>query len=350
MPLKRSMKWMILCLAGLICFGLAGLAGAETGDRETITVAAVGDVMMGTENLLPADGGAGLFAACREFIAAADVAFFNHEGTLTDRGKPTKVSKEGWTYCFRTPPSYGRFLKEAGFDLASIANNHVNDYGEEGREDTIRTLAAQGIVWSGPPGTVARRDVKGVKVAMAAFHTSAHSHWVNDIPEAKRIVAGLARDNDVVIVSFHGGAEGAGAERTPRSMEMFHGEERGEVVNFSRAVVEAGADLVIGHGPHVPRAMEIYKDRLIAYSLGNFCTGKGISVKGNAGLAPLLLAELDAEGRLLGGRVVSFSQGFGEHPRLDGRNRAAQLIHQLGRQDFPETNAVAADGTIKPRF
>ena len=212
--------------------------------------------------------------------------------------------------------------------------------------DTLKKL---GIGFSGPPGTVARLKVKGLNVAMVAFYTGLGSNKLNDLPRAKSIVKKLAAQNDVVIVSFHGGAEGRGATHVRLGGETFMGENRGDVIAFSRAVVDAGADLVLGHGPHVPRAMEIYRDRLIAYSLGNFCTAKRISVKGVSGYAPLLLADLDAEGRVVGGRIVSFIQEFGRHPRKDPQNRAAKLIHQLGREDLPKSTAVNADGSIKPR-
>jgi len=323
--------------------GWAAQGGAE---REVIRVAAVGDVMMGTENLLPADGGESLFTEATPYLRQGDVVFCNHEGTLADNGEPTKITDSGKNYCFRTPPHYARFLAEAGFNVVSVANNHINDYGPEARQMTMETLARYGLVYSGPPGTLARLNIRGTKVVMVAFHSSAHSHWLNDIPEAVRLVSGLSKDNDLVIVSFHGGAEGEGAIRTPGEMEYFYGEPRGEVVKFSRAVVEAGADLVLGHGPHVPRAMEVHRGRLIAYSLGNFCTGRGISVKGDAGLAPLLLAELAPDGSLAGGRVVSFFQAYGRPPVLDPQNRAARLIHQLGRLDFPQSNAVAEDGSL----
>ena len=344
LPLIRAAQlFMVLVLA----LGIPSASSAEPHGLELIKVAAVGDVMMGTENLLPADGGVSLFSACRKYFLGNDVVFANHEGTLTDRGRPTKVSKSGVNYCFRTPPAYARFLAEAGFNMVSIANNHINDYGPQGRRQTMETLKKFGIAFSGPPGTAARLTIRGVKTAMVAFHTSAHSHWVLDIPQARRIVAGLAEKNDIVIVSFHGGKEGRGAQRTPRKMEHYHGEPRGEVVKFSRAVIDSGADLVLGHGPHVPRAMEVYQDRLIAYSLGNFCTGKGISVKGVSGYAPLLLAELDRNGRLVGGRVVSFIQTFGQPPKPDPQNRAARLIHKLGALDFPQSNAVTPDGRLR---
>jgi poly-gamma-glutamate capsule biosynthesis protein CapA/YwtB (metallophosphatase superfamily) len=287
-----------------------------------------------------------LFAEVKPKLAGADIIFGNQEGALTDRGKPTKVAQSGRAYCFRSPPEYARFLKEAGFNMVSIANNHINDYGPDGKQQTMDVLDSNGIAWSGPTGTVAKVEVNGLKVAMAAFHTSAHSNWVNDIPGAKQLVAGLAKNNDIVIVSFHGGAEGGKALHVPNGPESFYGENRGDLRRFTHAVVDAGADLVVGHGPHVPRAMEVYKDRLIAYSLGNFCTGKGISVAGDAGLAPLLLVELDTSGRLVGGEIISYIQTFGQPPKLDSTNKAARLINRLGLEDFPKTNAVDAQGKL----
>ena len=330
---------MILLTAALIRPSLASA-------QEVIKIAAMGDIMMGTENLLPADGGVSLFTEVKPKLAGADIVFGNQEGALTDRGKPTKVSQSGRSYCFRIPPDYVRFLKEAGFNMISIANNHINDYGPEGKQQTIEVLDKNGISWSGPPGTIARVEVRGLKIAMAAFYTSAHCNWVNDIPAAKQLVAKMAKNNDIVLVSFHGGAEGTKALHVPNGPETFYGENRGDLRKFAHAVVDAGADLVVGHGPHVPRAMEVYKDRLIAYSLGNFCTGKGISVKAEAGLAPLLLVELDTSGRLAGGRVVSYAQTFGQPPKLDSSSRAAKLIHKLGLADFPKTNAVDAQGNL----
>ena len=121
---------------------------------------------------------------------------------------------------------------------------------------------------------------------------------LNDPQIGLPLVAELAAKHDIVIVSFHGGAEGNGAEVLPFAREIFAGEDRGNVVEFARAMIDAGADIVLGHGPHVVRPMEIYTDRLIAYSLGNFATYYGISVEGIRGIAPILLVTLDDEGQV----------------------------------------------------
>jgi poly-gamma-glutamate capsule biosynthesis protein CapA/YwtB (metallophosphatase superfamily) len=350
--MRFKLEWGNLLRAALIALFIIGISAGlgETAQDETpatvIRVAAMGDIMMGTENLLPADGGKGLFLDVKPHLKGADVVFGNIEGSLTDKGSPTKTGKAGRTYCFRTPPSYVTYLVDAGFNMVSIANNHINDYGPLGKQQTIETLKTNKIGFSGPTGTTASMTAKGLKIALVAFHTSAHSNHLNDYTGSQRLVAGLAKTHDLVIVSFHGGAEGAKALHVRDGSETFYGEDRGDVKRFSRGVIDAGADLVIGHGPHVPRAMEIYKGHLIAYSLGNFCTGKGISVKGNNGLAPLLLADLTKDGKIAGGQIVSFIQAFGQHPKQDKKNRAAKLIYKLGVEDLPKTNAVDANGRI----
>ena len=93
-----------------------------------------------------------------------------------------------------------------------------------------------------------------------------------DYELAERTVAEFAEIHDVVIVSFHGGAEGATVMHVPFTEEEYYGEPRGDVALFAHRMVDAGADLIVGHGPHVVRGIERYKDRLIAYSLGNFAT------------------------------------------------------------------------------
>ena len=146
------------------------------------------------------------------------------------------------------------------------------DFGIAGRESTKSTLDKLGIAHAGAPGTIAEKTVKGVKVGMIAFATAWHSHDLRKIADAVRVVSAAAKRYPVLIVSFHGGAEGRNAQRVPRRTEYFLRENRGNLRKFARAVIDAGADIVIGHGPHVVRGMEVYKDRLIAYSLGNFAT------------------------------------------------------------------------------
>jgi hypothetical protein len=304
---------------------------AQNPAAAAVRLAAVGDIMLGTENLLPPDGARGFFTEAAPYLKGRDVVFGNLEGPLTDRGAPSKDTSTGRSFCFRSPPSYGRLLKEAGFSVVSLANNHANDYGPEGREQTVEVLESLGILHTGAPGQIAwaRRD--GPPLAFIGLAPNAGCQDINDIPGAVALVKrALAKDpKALVVVSMHGGAEGSGETDLPMGPELFMGENRGDLRRLSHALIDAGAAMVIGHGPHVPRGAEVYKDRLIAYSLGNFATAAGINVKGNLGLAPLLLAELDRSGRVLAYEFISFRQKMNQGPRLDASGEAAKLIEAM---------------------
>lgn len=331
------------------------LASAEIApvvpvSASSISLMAVGDIMLGTdypENHLP-DTGVDLLQGVRAILSSADITFGNHEGTLMDGGTPAKDCKNPKRcYVFRTPPNYVSQLVSAGFDVMSLANNHARDFGEEGRQASMRALATAGIQHSGLEGDVATWMVKGLRVALIAYAPFRGSHDPLNLPLVKAQVSALANDHDIVIVSMHMGAEGEDATRVPFAEEVFHGEQRGDVVVFSRAAIDAGADLVIGHGPHVPRALELYQDRLIAYSLGNFCTYYGINVNGLNGLAPILRIEVAADGRFLSGEIISTRQYRPNGPLPDRSHQAARLIADLTRLDFPQTPLeISATGQI----
>ena len=316
-----------------------------------ITVAAVGDIMLGTDypqNILPDDDGIGFLRDVTPLLSAADVAFGNLEGVLMDGGEAVKqCESEKSCFVFRMPTRYAAYLRDAGFDVLSLANNHARDFGESGIESTMRTLDAVGILHSGSEGDVASWITRGRRMAMIAFAPNVGAHQLNDVSRASELVRGLAELHDIVIVSFHGGAEGEGAESLPFTREFFYGEDRGNVVEFARAMVNAGADLVLGHGPHILRAMELYRDRLIAYSLGNFATYYGISVEGNRGIGAILFATLAEDGRFLHGRIESTIQVRPDGPRPDPERRGLHTIRALTRQAFPCGSLdFGEDGTL----
>ena len=308
---------------------------------QTLQIGAVGDVMLGTdfpENWLADDDGATMLAQVAPVLRQPDVTFINLEATLMDGGEPRKQCPNPKTcYLFRTPERYVKYLVEAGVDVASLANNHARDFGEIGRSNTMRVLADAGIRHSGLECDVASWEVKGLRVAMIAYSPFINSHDLLDIPKAKEKVRELAMYHDIVIVSMHAGAEGFEYSHITFDRELFLGENRGDVYAFSHAVIDAGADLVIGHGPHVVRALELYKDRLIAYSLGNFATYFGISVNGKKGYAPILLVDVDAEGKFLDGRIVSNIQRRPGGPEIDYEHRVAREMAELTRADLPDT-------------
>ncbi len=320
---------------------------------ERISVAAVGDMMLGTdfpENHLPDDDGVSFLTAVTPMLSGADITFGNLEGVLLDGGEPAKkCSNPNACYLFRSPSRYIEHYVAAGFDVLSLANNHARDFGEEGRLASMETLAAAGVSHSGLEGDYAEMTVNDIKVAVLAFAVTKNSNMLLDYELSEKKVAEHAANNDIVIVSFHGGAEGLDVTHLPFAEEEFLGEPRGDVIRFARMAVDAGADLVLGHGPHVVRALELYKGRLIAYSLGNFATYYGISVAGIKGIAPILVATLDGEGNFIAGQIHSTIQLRPAGPSIDKRNRALHMIRDLSNEDFGTPGIqFNSDGSLIP--
>ena len=318
-----------------------------------ISIAAVGDMMIGTDfpqNHLPDDDGAGFLVDVAPVLSAADIAFGNLEGVLVDGGEPAKkCSNPAACYLFRSPTRYAQHYRDAGFDVLSLANNHARDFGEEGRDSSAAALREVGILGSGRDGTWSAFTELDASVVFINYAVTKNSNMLLDYELAFSRVAMFAEVFDIVVVTFHGGAEGADVTRIPFAEEEYYGEPRGDVVHFARGAVDAGADLVIGHGPHVVRGMENYKDRLIAYSLGNFATYYGISVAGIKGIAPILTVTLDGHGRFVEGEIVSTIQLRPAGPSIDPKQRALDLIRGLSIEDFGEPGLrFEADGKVLP--
>jgi len=337
-------------------------APAETGERNlppTLRLIGVGDIMMGTnfpepaylnpdlddDVYLPAIVGWDLL----DVLRSGDVTFGNLEGTLFDGDSEHKECKNPKAcYVFRSPEFHADLLRQMGFKMMSLANNHSNDFGEVGRTATMAALARNGIVYAGidEPGAQTGTLVldNGLRVALAAFAPNKGTVSINDHARARGIVQALDFGHDIVVVSFHGGAEGATMTSVPREMEIFHGEERGDVWRFAHDMIDAGADVVLGHGPHVPRAVEVYKGRFIAYSLGNFWTYGRFNLKELAGIAPAVdLVLSTADGRLVDARIHSVRQEGWGVPRIDPSGAALAAVAELTARDFPESMLRFAD-------
>ena len=334
------------------------VAPTPTETDETITISAVGDMMIGspfpTADRMPPDDGVNILKEVTPILSASDIAFGNLEGSLLDTGVSKKCKPNSKVcYAFRMPTRYGKYFKDAGFDVLSLANNHAGDFGERGRASTRRILDGLGIKHAGSDKgrySTTYLEVKGKKVAFIGFGTNAVSLNVNRLAEARRAVQAADRNADIVVISFHAGAEGAKAQRVPRRTEIFYGEKRGNLPLFSRTVIDAGADLVIGHGPHVLRGMEIYKGRLVAYSLGNFATYGWFKLIGLPGLTMILDVEIDGNGKFVKGKIHSGRQKDWGVPTFDKSGTAIRKVRQLSGMDFG-VNApiILKDGSITPR-
>ena len=346
-----------LCsVLALLASPVAVAAQESDPEQETRTpgfrLIAVGDVMPGTEfpdagyldPRLTEDAGpeAVLGEPLTQILRAGDVVLGNMEGVLWDEDvPPSKECKDPKAcYVFRGPERYAGLLAEAGFTVMSLANNHSGDWGAEGREATMTALAGNGIAFAGLAAAGSRTATlvldSGIRIGVAAFSPNKGTLSINDLSGAAEIVGSLAAEHDVVVVSFHGGAEGSSYTGLPKERETFYGENRGDVYAFSRGMVDAGADVVIGHGPHVPRAVEVYQGRFIAYSLGNFWTYGRFNLRGPNGLAPVVDLRVAADGRLTEARIHGARQEGRGGPRLDPSNAACGLIADLTARDLPE--------------
>jgi len=309
--------------------------------KDTVSVIGVGDIMMGSnypESVLPAQNGAFLMKEVEEALKNADVTFGNLEGTLLDAGGTPKTCRDPKVcYAFRSPVRYVQNLVNAGFDIMSLANNHAGDFGDVGRTSTIKTLDDAGILHTGQlPRRFVLFEKNGVRYGLAAFAPNSNCLSINNMKEALAIIKELDARCDIIIISFHGGAEGGQYQNVPRKHELFHGEDRGDVYAFSHQLIDAGADIIFGHGPHVTRAVEIYKNRFIAYSLGNFCTYGGINVAGINGWAPIIKVFADTNGTFIKAEITPTYQIARDRVKIDTEKRVIKKIQELTKKDFPE--------------
>jgi poly-gamma-glutamate capsule biosynthesis protein CapA/YwtB (metallophosphatase superfamily) len=308
--------------------------------KDTISITAVGDIMLGSafpsKINLPPDDAVNSFQAV-DSLLKGDIVFGNLEGCFLDSGNSNKCNgvNPNSCYAFRMPERYAGIYKKAGFNVLSIANNHVGDFDARGRKNTAKILDSLKIHYAGQvnkPFEIFEKD--SVKYGFCAFAPNENTVSINKIDSAKALVARLKKQVDIVIVSFHGGGEGARFEHVQRKNEIFYRENRGNVYKFAHAVIDAGADVVLGHGPHVSRAVEVYKNKFIAYSLGNFCTYGMFSLKGNNGIAPLVQLKINSKGDFLYADVTSIQQDKINRLTIDNNHRAFKRIKELTDIDF----------------
>lgn len=328
---------------------LIPMTWAMAQKKDTITVIGVGDIMMGSNypngGALPPNDGADLFKEVTPILASADITMGNLEGVLLDDGGTAKTCRDPKVcYVFRSPVSYVQNLVNAGFDIMSLANNHAGDFGEVGRKSSMKSLEEAGILHAGQtnqPFILFEKD--SIRYGFTAFAPNSNCQSINDLPSARKIVSYLDSLTDIVIVSFHGGAEGPQHQHVPRKHEIFYGEDRGDVYEFSHALIDEGADIVFGHGPHVTRAVEVYKNRFVAYSMGNFCTYGGINVSGINGWSPIIKVYTNSTGDFLKAHITSTYQTPRSSVKIDSQKQVLKRIQQLTREDFPECGVEIDD-------
>jgi hypothetical protein len=342
-----------------------------------VTLAFVGDINLGTLTVpggVPPDQGRGLLDGAREALTG-DLVVGNFEGVLGDSGTTYKCGRQGrhvtladtapvppkpepavrkrqpatpprTCYAFLTPTVLAPRLVEGGFTHLNLANNHANDFGPDARATTERILDSLGLTTYGPLGRIAidtvRRADSLTTVGLLGFTTYPYAYDLLDIARSAAVVDSVAKLVDLLVVTFHGGAEGAKALHVSQTAESLGREPRGDLRAWARAVVDAGADAVVGHGPHVLRGIEFYRDKPVVYSLGNFLTYRGFNLDGPLGLTGVLrlVARPDLSWR---GRFVPLIQLPGKGPVPDPDRASLRLIGTLSSEDFGGTAARLDD-------
>jgi poly-gamma-glutamate capsule biosynthesis protein CapA/YwtB (metallophosphatase superfamily) len=317
-------------------------AGAGAARSPTVRFAFTGDLAMVAG---PADS---YFAAVRRSLSG-DVVLGNLEGTLTDGASSKCGAASSDCFAFHAPPSYAPLLRRAGFTVMNLANNHALDYGESGQRDTVAAVRRAGLLTTGRPGEIAYAKVRGIRVAVLGFAPYPWAQSLLNLTAAAALVRKADQWADLVVVTMHAGAEGADQVHTPTGRESAFGEDRGNTRRFAHAVVDAGADLVVGSGPHVVRGVESYRGRLIAYSLGNFLGFNTFEVGGVLSLSGIVRVELDGTGALRDARWLSIRLTDAGTPEADPARESAALVSSIAREDFSDAGMrVVRDSRLVP--
>ena len=311
----------------------------------------------------PPNGGRDSLDGVARSLRLANLTWGNFEETFSVGGDSKCSASSTNCFAFQAPPSFARNLTAAGFDLVNLANNHAYDFGASGFAQTHAALKRAHLRWAGGRGqiTILRRN--GVRVAFLGFAPYPWASDLNNIPAARRLVQKAAARADLVVVAIHAGAEGADQTHVPHGTEYFLGEARGNSRAFTHAVIDAGADLVVGSGPHVIRGVEWYHHRLIAYSAGNFAGYRNFSLGGTLSLSAIFRVTLRPDGSFVKGRWISVRLADpGLHSWItrsractSSRHFPARISERMARASAPMVNPrligcdCAADGGVAGR-
>jgi Bacterial capsule synthesis protein PGA_cap len=320
---------LVVAVAGLACL---------TPSAAAVTIAWGGDVTLGSSYGKPPARGWPQLAPVAPVLRSADLAAVNYEGTFAPGGASKCGGSDGGNcFAFQAPPANARTLARAGVDIVNLANNHAFDFGPAGYRGTRTALDRAGVRATGAPGQIRLIRAGGVRLGFVGVLVVS----VERAPERPRR-SDQARPRGREKGRHRGRVlprrrRGIGQLHVPYWREYAFGENRGHLRQFARRAVDAGADVVLGSGPHVLRGMQLYRGRLIAYSLGNLTGWKNFSTARTLSYSAVLTVELSPRGRLTGGRVTSLRLNGTGVPRLDRANGAARLMRRLGRSDFGES-------------
>jgi Bacterial capsule synthesis protein PGA_cap len=357
LPLRRSLRALV-CAGVALVAPVAALtvpdAAAARRSRpagQPLTLAWGGDVTLGSSYGNPPDAARGLLAAVAAPLRAADVGAVNLEGTLGSGG-PSKCGggsgSGGSCFAFQAPAVNVAGLRVAGVDVVNLANNHAFDFGASGQAQTLGALAGAGIAFTGRPGEVRVLRLPHARVAFVGFSAYPWSAPIGDLGAVRTLVRAAAARANVVVAFVHAGAEGSGQVHTPNHDEVAFGESRGNPRAFAHAAIDAGADLVVGSGPHVLRGIELDRGRLIAYSLGNLAGYRNFGIGPVTGTSALLTVRLGPDGTFMSGGLRSLRLSSAGVPAADPGGAAAHLVSSVSRADFGAHGVTVAGGRLIP--
>jgi poly-gamma-glutamate capsule biosynthesis protein CapA/YwtB (metallophosphatase superfamily) len=334
--------------------GSTGPAGARraapssASGAATFSLSWVGDMTFGTLNEWPADGTGSLIAAMKPYLHS-DLTVGNLETALGDLPMSKCSPHEKDCYQFEAPAYTAKDLKRDGFSAVNVANNHTLDAGPAGEASTDSALRAAGLKWAGRPGQITYLTRNGIKIALLGFAPWSYDADALDIPAAQALVRKARQHAQVVIVMEHLGGEGDDYRHVKPGEEYFLGQDRGNSIAFTHGVIDAGADLVMGSGPHVLRGFQWYRGHLIAYSVGNFCGYDTLGLDAYTSVSAILHVTLNARGQFVTGSITPLRLVAPGVPERDPDRTAVSYINSLSRQDFSGNGVVrvSAAGTIE---
>lgn len=271
------------------------------------------------------------FSGVRDIFEADDLTLVNLEGTFTHSKKAMDKS-----FVFRAPPNYAEILRLGSVEAVNIANNHINDYGRDGKKDTIAALDQYGVRHSGN-GELAIYEAGGIRIGMTGYsypHKKTLQYLARDIPILR------AFGCDIIILSMHAGTE-----------EQY--KANGAQINIARGAIDLGVDIVVGHHPHVLQNVEVYKGKPIFYSLGNFSFGGNINPKDWDTMIAQVVVQKDAEGaRLIEMRLIpcriSEETHYSDYRPVPATEERAQTIFMKLKRYSPSIDPVIFETGVLP--
>jgi len=307
-------------------------------NQDFFSIGFVGDIMPGVnayDNIL---------SDVSTYTSKPDLMFGNLEGVITSHTySKCKIDSEN-CFAFNGDIKFLRLLKEASFDVLNVANNHFNDFGEVGQNDTLEEILKAKMVPSGIKNKVTYVSKNGFTIGIIGVSNYFYTTNMESTKTIDKMIREADQNANVVVVAFHAGGEGVNYANVPNGVEWYLGENRGDLRIFGRSAIDSGADIVVGSGPHVLRGIESYKNKIIAYSLGNFASANSVSTLGALKTSAILETTFDKDGNMSSGKIYPFELDWQGAPHPDPKLTAVEAINRLSKEDFGD-NGIKLSGS-----